>query len=107
MESVSIHEIGKILHLTVLAAPILVWGIVPAGFEAFEKQETVSMIQGLENIWQILWSKGIDRDQMMARSMLSPATCCLVNPDKELTVDRAFSSVKQMSDRLREKYQLM
>jgi hypothetical protein len=62
------------------------------------------MIQHLENVWKVLWSKGIDREQMIARSMLSPATCCLVNPDKERTVERAFSSVKHISDRLCEKY---
>ena len=85
---------------------VIVWGIVPTGFEAFEKEETPSMIQRLENVWKILESKGIDREQMIARSMLSPATCCLVNPDRERTVERAFSAVNQISDRLREKYKL-
>jgi hypothetical protein len=83
---------------------VIVWGIVPTGFEDFEKEETLTMIQRLEDVWKILWSKGVDREQMIARSMLSPATCCLVNPDQERTVERAFSSVKQISDRLREKY---
>ena len=84
---------------------VIVWGIVPTGFEAFEKEEVHTMIQRLENVWQILWSKGIDKEQMIAGSMLSPATCCLVNPDKERTVERAFTSVQQISSRLREKYQ--
>lgn len=63
------------------------------------------MIEHLENVWKILWSKGVDRQHMIARSMVSPATCCLVNPDKERTVERAFSSVKHISDHLREKYE--
>ncbi len=84
---------------------VIVWGIVPTGFEDFEKEETPSMIQRLEDVWKVLWSKGIDREQMISRSMISPATCCLVNPDKERTVERAFSSVMQVSDRLREKYE--
>ena len=83
---------------------VIVWGIVPTGFEEFEKEETLSMIRRLENVWEILWSRGVDREQMIARSMISPATCCLVNPDKERTVERAFASVKQISDQLREKY---
>ena len=83
---------------------VIVWGIVPTGFETFEKEETISMIHRLENVWKKLWSKGIDREQMIARSMLSPATCCLVNPDKELTVERAFSSVRKISDLLRKQY---
>ena len=83
---------------------VIVWGIVPTGFEAFGREETSSLIQRLEDVWKILWSKGIDQDRLIARSMLSPATCCLVNPDKERTVERAFKAVKRMADRLREKY---
>ena len=83
---------------------VVVWGIVPTGFEEFEKENTLSMIQHLENVWKILWSRGIDGDQMIERSMLSPATCCLVNPDKERTVERAFISVQQLADAFRNKY---
>jgi len=79
-------------------------GIVPTGFEAFAQEEIPSLIQRLENVWEILWSKGIDREQLIARSMLSPATCCLVNPDKERTVERAFAAVNRMSDELKTKY---
>ena len=83
---------------------VIVWGIVPTGFEAFAQEEIPSLIQRLETIWKILWAKGIDREQMLARSMISPATCCLVNPDKEKTVERAFAAVRQMAQRLRERY---
>jgi hypothetical protein len=64
-----------------------------------------SLIKRLENVWEVLWSKGIDREQMIARSMLSPATCCLVNPDKERTVERAFAAVNRMAEVLKAKYQ--
>jgi len=36
--------------------------------------------------------------------MLSPATCCLVNPDRERTVERAFAAVNRMAERLRNIY---
>ena len=49
-------------------------------------------------------AKGVDRERMIAQSMLSPATCCLVNPDRERTVERAFAAVNQMADRLKDKY---
>jgi hypothetical protein len=52
-----------------------------------------------------MWSKGIDREQLIARSMLSPATCCLINPDKERTVERAFASVNRVAEALKNKYQ--
>jgi hypothetical protein len=83
---------------------VIVWGIVPTGFETFQKEDMFSIIARLETVWQTLWGKGIDRDQMIARSMLSPATCCLVNPDKERTVERAFGAVSQMAARLRDRY---
>lgn len=95
-------SIGKFLD----RSGIIVWGIVPTGFEAFEKEEIPTLVKRLENVWQILWSKGVDREQMLAGSMLSPATCCLVNPDKERTVERAFSSVREMSIVLRERYRI-
>lgn len=85
---------------------VIVWGIVPTGFEAFEQEGIPSLTAQLESVWEILGKKGIDRDFMLSRSMLSPATCCLVNPDKEKTVERAFDVVKEMSRRLREKYRL-
>lgn len=83
---------------------VIVWGIVPTGFETFQKEDMNSMLERLENVWRVLWGKGIDKERMIARSLLSPATCCLVNPDKERTVERAFTAVKQMSHLLREKY---
>jgi len=83
---------------------VLIWGIVPTGFEAFSQEELPSLIQRLETAWGFLWSKGIDKKQMIARSMLSPATCCLINPDKERTVEREFAAVNQMASLLKDKY---
>ncbi|HDI59019.1 MAG TPA: hypothetical protein ENF48_01460 [Desulfobacteraceae bacterium] len=83
---------------------VIVWGIVPTGFEAFAQEEIPSLIEQLEKVWKILWSKGIDREQMLAQSLISPATCCLVNPDKEKTVERAFAAVRQMAQQLKERY---
>jgi len=83
---------------------IIVWGIVPTGFEAFAQEEVPSLVQRLESVWKILWSKGVDREQLIASSMISPATCCLVNPDKERTVERAFAAVNRMADELKAKY---
>jgi hypothetical protein len=84
---------------------VIVWGIVPTGFEAFAQEEIPSLVQRLEGVWKILWSKGIDREHLIARSMLSPATCCLVNPDKERTVERAFTAVNRMAEVLKAKYE--
>jgi hypothetical protein len=49
---------------------------------------------------------GFDREQLLSQSQLSPATCCLVNPDFEKTVEAAFDWIKEISKRLRAKYRL-
>ncbi|MDF1593309.1 MAG: hypothetical protein P1P89_17485 [Desulfobacterales bacterium] len=85
---------------------IIVWGIVPTGIEPFGKEGSASLIQRLEAVWDILAGKGIDKQFLLARSLLSPATCCLVNLDKEITVEKAFKEIKNISRRLRESYQL-
>jgi len=82
----------------------IVWGIVPTGFEAFEKEEIESLIVRLESVWNVLASHGIDKHLLLTKSLLSPATCCLVNPDREKTVEKAFQRIKELSSRLREEY---
>lgn len=85
---------------------VIVWGIVPTGFEIFAKEDISSMMVRLENVWNVLESHGIDKQSMLERSLLSPATCCLVNPDKEKTVEKAFRAVKSISAKLRSGYDL-
>ncbi|MBW1673984.1 MAG: hypothetical protein JRJ45_10145 [Deltaproteobacteria bacterium] len=85
---------------------ILVWGIVPTNFEHFEKEDMVSLEKRLEGMWLSLEKNGIDLELLLSQSMLSPATCCLVNPDGEKTVEKAFKIIRRLSERLREKYHL-
>ncbi len=85
---------------------VISWGIVPTGFEFFEKETLDALVARLETVWQFLGEKGIDIPYMLQKSLLSPATCCLVNPDKEKTVEKAFAAVKQLSKLLREKYHM-
>ncbi len=83
---------------------ILSWGIVPTNFEPYEKESIETLEKLLESAWQRLCKKGIDREQLLSQSLLSPATCCLVNPDIEKTVEKGFATVKRLSEHLREKY---
>lgn len=83
---------------------VLVWGIVPTGYELFAKESLGFLAMKLEGVWQHLGKKGVDLEQLIAQSMLSPATCCLVNPDKGKTVGNAFSMVNHLAKMLREKY---
>ncbi len=83
---------------------LIVWGVVPTATDVFSAEAVPSLIDRLETVWTVLWNKGVDRERLIARSMLSPATCCLVNADRERTVERAFATVKQLAERLRERY---
>lgn len=85
---------------------VLVWGIVPTNFEPFEKESILSLEKRLEEIWDTLHMNGIDKDFLLSRSLLSPATCCLVNPDGEKTVESAFKMIIRLSERLRESHKL-
>jgi len=85
---------------------VIVWGIVPTGFENFEKEDIPSLTKRLETVWDILDKQGIEKSYLHSRSLLSPATCCLVNPDREKTVEKAFQTIKVISRQLREKYRL-
>ena len=85
---------------------ILVWGIIPTGFETFEKENLDFLAFKLNNIWKALAKKGIDIDQIVRNSMLSPATCCLINADKEKTVEKAFQMTRNISRVLRKQYKL-
>jgi hypothetical protein len=84
----------------------LVWGIVPTNFEPFEEENLDSLEKRLIEIWAALDQKGIDREFLFSRSMISPATCCLVNPDGDKTVEKAFRMTSDLSLRLREKLNL-
>lgn len=88
---------------------VLSWGIVPTNFEPFERENIDSLTRkflGLfERVFKLLEPR-IDRELLLSRSLLSPATCCLVNPDGTLTVEKAFETVKELSKRLREHFNL-
>ncbi|MFC1532811.1 hypothetical protein ACFL7M_05555 [Thermodesulfobacteriota bacterium] len=82
------------------------WGIVPTSFEPFEKETIDSLENRLIEIWHSLERKGIDLEFLLSRSLLSPATCCLVNPDGVETVDKAFGITRRLSKKLRGYYGL-
>jgi len=86
---------------------VIVWGIVPTNVELFEKEDLNSLEKRLTQVWTFLADKGIDHQFLLSRSMLSPATCCLVNPDGGKTVERAFNMIQELSFRLREKNGLL
>ena len=79
-------------------------GIVPTNFEPFEAENIKTLEARLLDVWNSLANKGIDREFLISKSLISPATCCLVNPDGEKTVEKAFGVVKELSRRLKDRY---
>ena len=82
----------------------IVWGILPTNTEPFEKENIDSLEARLLEVWSVLESRGVDRELILDRGMLSPATCCLVNADGVVTVERAFEQTRALSRRLRQRF---
>ncbi len=97
---------GKPLKKFLERGGVLSWGIIPTWYDAFGETNVEQLTEYLEGLWDILAGEGIDRGQLLAQSLLSPARCCLVNPDKTKTVTLAYAWLIEMSHRLREKYGL-
>ena len=85
---------------------IISWGIVPTYTELLDQETIDSLIERLESFWEGLSRKGVDRERLLRQSLLAPATCNLMNPDRERTVEKAFEMLKELSKKIREKYGL-
>jgi hypothetical protein len=100
------HLYGKAIRRFLERGGVLAWGLIPTSTEDFQQETTERLLAYLETLWPQLLAAGIDREQLFAQSLLAPATCCLINPDREKTVAKAYSWLRDISRRLREKYRL-
>jgi hypothetical protein len=83
---------------------IIGWGLVPANYEEFKKESPEGLVHHIESLWQELEKEGFDLQQILSQSMLTPATCALLNPDEFKTVEEAYGWLKKLSRQLRAKY---
>jgi len=97
---------GKHLKRFLERGGVIGWGIVPTWCEAVEEASIEQLIEYQEGLWDVLVQEGVDRDLLLAQSLLTPARCCLVNPDRYQTVALAYAWLQEMSHRLQEKYRL-
>ncbi|HDL89913.1 MAG TPA: hypothetical protein ENG14_03315 [Thermodesulforhabdus norvegica] len=96
---------GKSIRNFLNRGGILVWGIVPTNFEPFEKESLESLETRLINLWHAAAKAAkLDLEFLLERSLISPATCCLVNPDGTKTVEKAFDLMCRLSLKLRERF---
>jgi hypothetical protein len=82
------------------------WGIVPTYTDLLERETIDSLIKLLETFWEDLYKNGVDQERLLRQSLLAPATCNLMNPDREKTVEEAFEMLQELSRKIREKYKL-
>jgi hypothetical protein len=86
---------------------VLSWGIVPTYTELLEQETIDSLKERLETFWEDLFRRGVDQERLLRQSLLAPATCNLLNPDKEKTVEKAFEILRELSTKIRKKYGLI
>jgi hypothetical protein len=97
---------GKHLKRFLERGGVIGWGIIPTWYEAVGDANIEQLTEYQEGLWDVLIEEGVDRDMLLAQSLLTPARCCLVNPDRYKTVTLAYAWLREMSHRLREKYRL-
>ena len=80
------------------------WGLVPANTDDFLKESPDGLVRYMETLWSQLEQAGFDLQQLLAQSILMPATCALMNPDGYKTVEEAYGCLRNLSHRLRTTY---
>jgi len=86
---------------------VVSWGIVPTLTELLEQETVNSLMELLEKLWAELIQRGVRKEKLLHQSLLAPATCNLMNADKEKTVERSFQVLKELSGLIRRKYDLI
>jgi hypothetical protein len=76
------------------------WGAVPTHTSLLEGENPRSLADRLLSIWKSLEEEDLEPGRLLSRSLLTPATCCLVNPDLTATMEKAFSMLHEVRDLL-------
>lgn len=76
------------------------WGAVPTHTSLLDAENPRGLAEKLSSLWKRLEEEELDPGWLRGHSLLTPATCCLVNPDLTATVERAFSVLREVRDLL-------
>lgn len=79
------------------------WGMVPTNAPDLAGWDAARLVAELQRIWDTLAERGVPPELLRSQALITPATCCLVNPDPTASVDRAFELTREASDLLRQK----
>lgn len=78
---------------------VLAWGIVPTVEEQIASETAESLVARLDAAVRLLVKKGLDRDWLYARALITPA--CGLGTVSPAAAERAFSLTRQVSDQVR------
>lgn len=84
----------------------IAWGAVPTHTSVLDEETPRGLAGRLEKLWARLEEEGMERNTIVNRSLITPATCCLINPDLTATVEKAYAMVRKVRDLLRETIRL-
>lgn len=85
---------------------IISWGLVPTLTEELAPETVDSLQKRLEEMWDYLDKHGIDKGLILKQGWLAPARCCLVNTDGTKSVEKSYAIMRELANRLKEKYKL-
>jgi len=85
---------------------VIGWGIVPTHQDILKDETLDGLRSRLAHLWSRLAQKGIAEDRIARQAVLAPATCCLLNPDEGVTVERAFEWLRSLSVQVRREFGL-
>ncbi len=80
---------------------VLAWGIVPTVEEQIARETVESLVTRLDAAVALLVKKGIDRDLLYERALITPA--CGLGTISPAAAERAFALTRGISDRVRER----
>lgn len=83
---------------------MIAWGIVPTEEELLQIVSEAVLVEKLEKIWLELGKLGLDQEQLLASSLITPT--CGLGTVSEPTAARALTLTRNISHLLREKYRL-
>lgn len=81
---------------------VVAWGIVPTQAETLPLYDAETLALMLRGLWSQVEEMGLGPGFVSGRSLLTPATCCLVNSDLMVTVERAFRTLVEVAEILRD-----
>ncbi|MEW6660794.1 MAG: hypothetical protein ACOY9Y_12110 [Bacillota bacterium] len=83
---------------------IISWGITPTITHELEGESAATMVNRLEEMWDYLVGRGVDKKLLLSRAWLAPARCCLLNLDGGAAIEKSLALLQEVSYILRDGY---